>query len=186
MFKVINGDTRRMCEIYSKLAIAVNTFIPNHVYLSPNTERSPLPLQMQLSRRPNPVDNYIFKVNVRNARTRCEICSKLTIKTPERRHFWKPFGNECVNYLGENSFLVCLTESWIQLCVKCSENILEAALQINFENLGTSELGAYPQTITFWVTYLFYNTGHNILANYCVPVKFRCTASKTGLDVRKR
>ena len=28
---------------------------------------------------------YLFKVNNRNTRTRCEICSKLTIKTPERR-----------------------------------------------------------------------------------------------------
>ena len=29
---------------------------------------------------------YLFKVNNRNTRTRCEICSKLTINTPERRH----------------------------------------------------------------------------------------------------
>ena len=29
--------------------------------------------------------NYMFKVNNRNTRTRCEICSKLIIKTPERR-----------------------------------------------------------------------------------------------------
>ena len=28
----------------------------------------------------------MFKVNNRNTRTRCEICSKFTIKTPERRH----------------------------------------------------------------------------------------------------
>ena len=28
----------------------------------------------------------IFKVSNRNARTRCKLCSKLTIKTPERRH----------------------------------------------------------------------------------------------------
>ena len=28
--------------------------------------------------------NYMFQVNNRNIRTRCEICSKLTIKTPER------------------------------------------------------------------------------------------------------
>ena len=27
---------------------------------------------------------YLLKVNNRNTRTRCEICSKLTIKTPER------------------------------------------------------------------------------------------------------
>ena len=33
-----------------------------------------------------PVGNYMFKVNNRNTRTICEICSKLTIKTLERRH----------------------------------------------------------------------------------------------------
>ena len=32
-----------------------------------------------------PVGIYLLKVNNRNTRTRCEICSKLTIKTPERR-----------------------------------------------------------------------------------------------------
>ena len=30
-----------------------------------------------------PAGIYMFKVN-RNTRTRCEICSKLTIKTPEQ------------------------------------------------------------------------------------------------------
>ena len=36
---------------------------------------------------PNPAGNYLLKVNNRNTRKRCEICSKLTIKTPERRHW---------------------------------------------------------------------------------------------------
>ena len=31
-----------------------------------------------------PADIYLFKVNNRNARKRCGICSTLTIKTPER------------------------------------------------------------------------------------------------------
>ena len=30
-----------------------------------------------------PAGNYMFKVNNRSTRTRCKICSKLTIKTPE-------------------------------------------------------------------------------------------------------
>ena len=34
-----------------------------------------------------PAGNYTFKVNSRNTRTKCEICLKLTIKTPER-HRW--------------------------------------------------------------------------------------------------
>ena len=29
--------------------------------------------------------NYMFQVNKRKTETRCEICSKLTIKTPEQR-----------------------------------------------------------------------------------------------------
>ena len=32
-----------------------------------------------------PAGNYMFKVNNRNTRTRCEICTKLTIKRPEQR-----------------------------------------------------------------------------------------------------
>ena len=28
----------------------------------------------------------LFKVNNRNTKTKCKICSKLTIKTPKRRH----------------------------------------------------------------------------------------------------
>ena len=32
-----------------------------------------------------PANIYLFKVNNRDIRKRCEICSKLTIKIPERR-----------------------------------------------------------------------------------------------------
>ena len=48
-------------------------------------------------REKNPVSNYMFKVNNRNTRTGCEICSKLTIKTPERRH-WRRSGVFIVNF----------------------------------------------------------------------------------------
>ena len=39
---------------------------------------------------------YLFKVKNRNTRARCEICSKLTIKTPERR--WCRFGVSIFNF----------------------------------------------------------------------------------------
>ena len=44
-----------------------------------------------------PAGNHIFKVNHRNTRARCEICSKLTIKTPERHH-WRRSGVFIVNF----------------------------------------------------------------------------------------
>ena len=34
----------------------------------------------KLKHRENPAGNYMFNVNKRNVRTRCKICSKLTIK----------------------------------------------------------------------------------------------------------
>ena len=34
-----------------------------------------------------PANIKLFKVNNKNVRKRCEICSKVTIKTPERRHW---------------------------------------------------------------------------------------------------
>ena len=37
-----------------------------------------------------PVAVYLLKVNYRNTRTKCEICSKFTTKTPDRRHRCRP------------------------------------------------------------------------------------------------
>ena len=42
-------------------------------------------------KRLNPVGIYMLKVNNGNTRIRCEICSELTIKTPERRQ-WRQNG----------------------------------------------------------------------------------------------
>ena len=39
----------------------------------------------------------MFKVSSRNTRAWCEICSKLTVKTPERRH-WRHSGVFVVNF----------------------------------------------------------------------------------------
>ena len=40
---------------------------------------------MPLKLLAKPANIYLFKVNNRNTRKRCKICSKLTIKTSERR-----------------------------------------------------------------------------------------------------
>ena len=36
----------------------------------------------------DPVGIYLLKVNNRNTRASCEICSELTVKTPERGHYF--------------------------------------------------------------------------------------------------
>ena len=48
-------------------------------------------------RRNSPAGIYLVKVNKRNTRTRCEICSKVTKKTPEGRH-WRHFVVFVVNF----------------------------------------------------------------------------------------
>ena len=40
----------------------------------------------QGAKRPFRANIYLFKVNNRNTRKGCEICSKLTMKTPEQSH----------------------------------------------------------------------------------------------------
>ena len=40
---------------------------------------------------------YMFKARSNNTRTRCEICSELTTKTPERRH-WRLSGVFILNF----------------------------------------------------------------------------------------
>ena len=45
----------------------------------------------------NPAGIYFFKVDNGNTRTMCEIRSKLTIKTSERRH-WRRYGIFIVNF----------------------------------------------------------------------------------------
>ena len=42
-----------------------------------------------------PANIFLFEVNNRNTRERCEVCSKLTIKTQERRQwtYFTPFSN---------------------------------------------------------------------------------------------
>ena len=44
-----------------------------------------------------PAGNYMFKVNNRNTRTKCEICSKLTIKAPKQSH-WRHSDGFIVNF----------------------------------------------------------------------------------------
>ena len=58
---------------------------------------------------------YLLKVNIINTRTRCEICSKLTIKTPERRS-WRRSGVFIVNF--EHISHLVLVLLWITLNIK--------------------------------------------------------------------
>ena len=41
-------------------------------------------------RKSNPANIYLVKINNKNARKRCEIYSKLSIKALEPRHHWSP------------------------------------------------------------------------------------------------
>ena len=51
-----------------------------------------------------PFGIHLFNLNNRNTRTTCEICSKLTIKTPEQ-HYWCLSGVFIINF-EHNSHLV--------------------------------------------------------------------------------
>ena len=54
-------------------------------------------LHILLEFKANPAGVYLLKVNNRNTRTSCEICSKLTIKIPKRRQ-WRRSGIFILNF----------------------------------------------------------------------------------------
>ena len=60
-----------------------------------------------------PAGNYMFKVNNRNTRARCETCSELTIKAPDRRH-WCCSGAFIVNF--EHILHFVLVVLFLTLC----------------------------------------------------------------------
>ena len=70
--------------------------LSNYVKVTYSENVSPFLGSINL-RYPLPAVIYLLKVNNKNTRTKCEICSKLTIKTPERRH-WRRFGVFIVNF----------------------------------------------------------------------------------------
>ena len=62
-----------------------------------------------------PSGTYLLKVNSRNTRTRCGICSKLTIKTPERRQLSSIRCLYCKLYTHFATFLVFVLTLNMQL-----------------------------------------------------------------------
>ena len=55
-----------------------------------------------------PVNNHMFKIDIENTRTRCEICSKLIIKTPEL--FFYCWLWTCICLLGSYLYFHCLDD----------------------------------------------------------------------------
>ena len=62
------------------------------------------------SSNPYPANIYLIKVNNKNTRKRCEICSKFTIKTPERRLYppVKSSENRIIGFEQVNVCSVCV------------------------------------------------------------------------------
>ena len=80
-------------------------FRPNYFETLETTSLKFIVTYVEQTKNGYPAGNYMFKVNNRNTRTRCEICSKLTIKTPERRQ-WRHSDIFVVNFEHISHFVV--------------------------------------------------------------------------------
>ena len=79
-----------------------------------------------------PTGIYLFKVNNRNTRTRYEICSKLTVKTPERRQWLRP-GVFIVNFEHMSHFLLVfllLTLNTLLPAVKVKHGVKTSMIEL--------------------------------------------------------
>ena len=83
--------------------------------------------------------NYMFKVNNRNPRTKCEIYFKLTLKTPEWQQIYDPFKYLWWNIFGKfpvSSFNLLIVSEMFQpllvcYCSLCIAPVLQATTSQN-------------------------------------------------------
>ena len=104
-----------------------------------------------------PASNYMFKVNSRNTRKRCEIYSNLTIKTPERCH-WRRSG-VIINFGQVNIGWVALVNdpSYFQVLPQLSHSLKHIKIQhfwtrfqLRLEWCPQIVLLALPFTLLVW------------------------------------
>ena len=84
-----------------------------------------------------------FKVNNRNARTKCQICSKLTIKTPEPRQ-WRRSGVFIVNF--EYIWHVVLVFILLNLSRQIPVGLHSPGLLLKFVELSLVDLKMWHQS----------------------------------------
>ena len=97
-----------------------------------------------------PVCIYLLKVNNRNTQTRSEICSKLKIKTPERRH-WDHFDVFLVNFEHISHFVLVdfqqLNVGWFISALQRQRSYSEPCQRSKTERFVKIITGLYPWTI---------------------------------------
>ena len=81
LFKFNDRNTRKRCEICLKITVKTDVVLMFSL-LTLNIFHTFFYVFLLLTSC-YPANIYLFKVNNRNTRKRCEICSKLTIKAPD-------------------------------------------------------------------------------------------------------
>ena len=131
----------------------------------------------------------MFKVNNRNTKTRCEICSKLAIKTPEQRH-WHRSGVFVVNFW--TYFTPCsnisnfdfeqVNASWvtwkISICDDWSDKISS-----KWFGWGDMYLLYVMETNFFWIKHYTFSDCNLIKSNGSDKLYFFPEWIKSGLDL---
>ena len=144
-------------ESTSKFPRWIDVIISTWIRLS-NSMKSRQTFHVEFRRRINGESTkmcplgYLFKVNNRNSIKRCEICSKLTIKTPKRRH-WRRFGVFILNVEHHSHPFQCFYCSlWTSKCYvgnkKYSQNLEENASY--FKNCCSSSTEAFSKKHPSW------------------------------------
>ena len=97
-----------------------------------------------------PAGNYMFKVNNRNTRRRSEIFSKLTIKTPERRHRHQKRRHHV--------FLLLTLSRWMPAGVNIFRTVLDHSVHHSHRRSSAKKM--------------FFQISQNLQENTCVGASF--------------
>ena len=98
----------------------------------------------------NPAGNNLFKVNSRNTRTRCEICSKLKIKTPEWRQ-WRRSGFFIVNFEHMSHLVVVFLLLTLSRQMPARKSLLRVMILIIRNSCSYYSTKALSKTFNYWI-----------------------------------
>ena len=113
---------------------------------------------------------YLFKVSNKNARKWCEICLKLTIKTPKRRH-WHLFGVFVVNFEPISHLFYCLHIVDLSIYLFAGKITSKTCRNLIADLWNLSNFKKIPRNLTI----VCYQLRPHTLMNVCMLEAMECS-----------
>ena len=99
-----------------------------------------------------PVSRYFLRVSYGNTSSMCEICSNITIKTPDWRHWWRRCSGVFIVNFEQTSYIILVFPCWVWarkgrlgywICVFLPDGFI--SFELIYSSFSIKNLGKLPK-----------------------------------------